>query len=261
MKPYFLLPFLFALAFFQLSCQFPKDEKESQESVAREAESSEIKTQCMVVLTDNWDTAKGKLYKYVKQGPWSKWTRDGEINDVLIGKKGLGWGIGLKDFSSFEGPKKKEGDLKSPAGVFTLYHAFGYAKEAKEVNWPYMPIVPSTMCIEDISSKHYNRLIDEDSLVSDWKGTDHMLRKDDLYEWGVFVDHNPNQKAGKGSCIFLHVWRPGGSGTAGCTSMDKGKMLDLIKWLEPGAEVLLVQCPKSSYAKLQSAFGLPSIFQ
>lgn len=261
MKPYFLISILFFLSVLQLSCQMPKGGASNKE-IAQPKDSLVINSQCLVVLTDNWDTAEGKLYKFKKAGSWSKWTRDGEISDVLIGKKGLGWGIGLKDFTDMEGPKKKEGDLKSPAGVFALSEAFGYAakKGSSGIRWPYLQVLPSTMCIEDISSRHYNRIIDKDTLVSDWKGTDQMLRKDDLYEWGVFVEHNPAQVAGRGSCIFLHVWRPGGSGTAGCTSMDKAEMLNLIQWLEPEAEVLLVQCPRSEYSRLQTKFGLPSIF-
>ncbi|MCI4666617.1 MAG: hypothetical protein MRZ79_00545 [Bacteroidia bacterium] len=233
-----------------------RDSQGEQTSTQNEA----VKSQCIIVVTDNWDTANGKLYTFSKKGSWGKWVKERPVIDVLIGKKGLGWGIGIDNFKGNEGPKKKEGDLKSPAGIFQLSNAFGYSKGESNFNWPYMQIIPSTMCIEDGDSRFYNRIIDEDTLVSDWRGTDHMLRKDDLYEWGVFVEHNPNQVNGSGSCIFLHVWRPGGSGTAGCTSMDKSEMKKLIQWLDSEAEVLLVQCPRSEYSKLQSAYSLPSIY-
>ncbi|MEZ4850769.1 MAG: hypothetical protein R3B93_19570 [Bacteroidia bacterium] len=72
------------------------------------------------------------------------------------------------------------------------------------------------MCIEDGTSAYYNQIIDEEQAQADWNSTDHMLRKDDLYEWGMFVVHNsPQAVNGDGSCIFLHVAEIDGDGTAG----------------------------------------------
>ncbi len=239
---------LLSAFFFHLSCQAP----------AQRDSEIEVHEQCLVLLTEAWSTAEGKLYSFVKKGNWSKWTREGRVIDVLIGKNGLGWGIGIEDFGGREGPVKKEGDLKSPAGIFRLSYAFGYEKAEASFRWPYEQIIPTTVCVEDITSRQYNRIVDEDAVQRDWKGKDHMLRKDDLYEWGVFIQHNPQQEKGRGSCIFLHVWRPGGSGTAGCTSMDKGEMKKLISWLDPKANVRLVQVPKSEYSQLEETYDLPS---
>ena len=88
-----------------------------------------------------------------------------------------------------------------------------------------------------------------------------MLRKDDLYEWGVFVAHNsPEAESGKGSCIFLHVWRKNDSGTAGCTAMDKSRMRELIAWLKPDKQPLLVQMPENiaEWAQVKTEFNLPT---
>lgn len=214
--------------------------------------------QALVVITPDWDNPHGILRKLI----WSQgeWQQAGDDIPVLIGKKGLGWGQGLQDYTDRVGPLKQEGDLKSPAGIFTLGTAFGYAaaRSASFIKMPYAHVSEHLMCIEDGASTAYNRIIDETQKVKDWTSTDHMLRKDDLYEWGLFVEHNyaPTQP-GKGSCIFLHVWRKDGRGTAGCTSMDKETLRHLLGWLDPTKSPVLVQAPHSVYDQLRSELDLP----
>jgi len=214
--------------------------------------------QMLVVLTSNWDDPRGELYRLTWEA--GAWRREGAPTPVLIGKKGLGWGVGLTDYTRRKGPVKQEGDLKSPAGLFALGTAFGYADraEAKFVRMPYTPVVSATMCIEDTRSTYYNRIIDETQTEADWSSTDHMLRQDDLYAWGMLVEHNytPAQPGG-GSCIFLHVWNPEGSGTAGCTSMPIDRMKALLAWLDPAAAPLLLQVPEGEYAHFRNEWNLP----
>ncbi|MEO1413667.1 MAG: L,D-transpeptidase family protein [Bacteroidota bacterium] len=211
--------------------------------------------QILLVTTENWDTPKGILRKYGWDADQQKWQIAGAALHVLIGKKGLGWGLGLHDAQGWTGPRKKEGDLKSPAGVFELGTAFGYQVEKPAFDWPYTPVVSTTMCIEDIQSMYYNTILDEGEVTSDWESTDHMLRKDDLYEWGVFVLHNSDTPIpGGGSCIFIHVWREGGKGTAGCTSLDKNELKRLLQWMDPQAQTLLIQVPKTHLSYILDQF-------
>ncbi len=220
--------------------------------------------QVLVVTTSDWDTAEGTLTQYElwesEAGDEGEWKQAGEKVPVLIGKNGLGWGIGLEDYRGMEGPVKQEGDLKSPAGIFALGTAFGYAlpEEVGAMDWEYTPVVETTMCIEDTGSVAYNRILDEGTREADWTSTDHMLRDDDLYEWGVFVLHNAQPAVpGGGSCIFLHVWREGGSGTAGCTSMAKGKMKSILDWLDPDLDPVLIQVTASGYPGLVEGGNWP----
>ena len=71
-----------------------------------------------------------------------------------------------------------------------------------------------------------------------------MKRDDDLYELGIVVEHNmhPFQK-GRGSAIFLHVWRRADQPTAGCTAMSRADMLRLLQWLDPSGKPFLLQLP------------------
>ena len=222
---------------------------------AHEAFHSPKYQQVLLVTTEDWDTPKGILKKYEWDRIEQKWRMKGATLPVLIGKKGLGWGLGLHNAQGWAGPRKEEGDLKSPAGVFELGTAFGYQVGKPAFEWPYTPVVLTTMCIEDTQSEYYNEILDEGAVNSDWKSTDHMLRKDDLYEWGVFVLHNSGTPIpGGGSCIFIHVWREGGKGTAGCTSLDKNELKALLQWMDPEAQTLLIQVPKTQLAKVLDQF-------
>lgn len=262
--PLFLLLFL-------LACQTNSTEEqavteESSEPIVQSTSSRSITPQApehqqfLVSITPDWDAVNGTLYLFTWQE--GTWQRSLTPIPMVVGKKGMAWGLGLDNYTNLEGPKKREGDKKSPAGVFHLGTAFGYASpaEASFVKANYTHVLQSTMCIEDAASTYYNQIVDENNTSSDWNSTDHMLRKDDLYEWGMFVLHNqPDPVESGGSCIFLHVWRKNDSGTAGCTAMDKGRLKELLGSIDPGLAPLMIQVPAFEYERFQQQYGLPSL--
>ena len=212
--------------------------------------------QLLIVTTPDWNAFQGTLSKY--EWDVKGWKKVGESIPIVVGKKGMAWGKGVMDFPQNGGSAKKEGDQRSPAGVFELGTAFGYAKQIEGLKTVYTPISPTTMCIEDRTSSSYNQIIDEAEIPSDWNSTDHMLRDDDLYEWGVFVEHNYDPPVpGGGSCIFLHIWREDNKGTAGCTAMEKSKMREILAWLDSSKNPRLVQVPLPAYEVLSSSLDLP----
>jgi D-alanyl-D-alanine dipeptidase len=185
----------------------------------------------------------------------------GTVIPASVGRAGLGWGTGLHDGAPLDGPTKREGDGRAPAGVYRLSSAFGYAA-AGEVPWirlPYFPSDASIECVDDLRSRHYNRRVDRDTIPQpDWSSHEEMRRTDALYEWGVWVDHNSSPPApGGGSCIFLHVWAGPGVATSGCTSMAAENLREVLAWLDPRARPVLVQLPRDAYGALRTAWELP----
>jgi len=71
------------------------------------------------------------------------------------------------------------------------------------------------------------------------------------------VDHNGHHLPGKGSCIFLHIWRGPGQGTVGCTAMPREQLESIISSLDPIKFPLLVQMPKAEYQRVQEKLKLP----
>jgi len=215
--------------------------------------------QLLVVVTDDWKSNRGTLYAFKKHK--RKWVLLFS-NAVVVGSKGLGIGDGLIPLSIDSAPEKKEGDLKSPAGIFKIGKAFGYAAytDAKWIKNPYIKATDTLICVDDIHSAYYNTLVNNDPVKKDWNSFEYMHRKDDYYKWGLFINHNAGKPiAGKGSCIFMHIWENDHEGTEGCTAMKEDDMVKILKWINAGLNPLLIQLPKTEYSKLVTRYNLPEI--
>jgi D-alanyl-D-alanine dipeptidase len=215
--------------------------------------------QIMVVLTNNWDNLQGKMYAFEKVN--DKWQLKFS-NPVVFGSKGLGIGDGITPFAIDGAPVKKEGDKKSPAGIFSIGTAFGYA-EKKDAAWirnPYVRAFDTLICVDDMHSANYNVLVDKDTAKKDYNSFEYMHRKDDHYKWGLFINHNSGRVTpGDGSCIFMHIWKNDHEGTDGCTAMEEADLLNILHWIDAKERPLLVQFPKEEYDKLRAQYGLPEI--
>lgn len=213
--------------------------------------------QVVLVTTPDWNSLRGTLRRFERRG--AGWTQIGEDFEVVVGRSGLGWGAGLVETEG-EGPSKREGDGRAPAGVFALTRAFGF-EGAGEVPWlrlPYTPLAPGVECVDDTASAHYNRVVDRTDLkAADWNSSERM-REVEGYRWGVVVAHNARAVPGRGSCIFLHVWAGPSKGTAGCTAMEQPDLETLLHWLDMKKRPLLVQLPRSEYTRLRHAWKLPA---
>ncbi len=215
--------------------------------------------QCLVVTAANWGSTTGVLRAF-ECDPAGDWKPVDEAVPVVLGKTGLAWGAGFLQPLMTDGPRKKEGDNKAPAGIFHLGPAFGYAA-ADRASWiklRYVPLTKSTEGVDDPRSRYYNRLVDRSKIVRvDWRTSEKMLRADVLYKWGLVVAHNPSATPGAGSCIFLHIWRNSSAATAGCTAMPERNLVKLLQWLDPAAHPTLIQMPRKNYEAARIRFHLP----
>jgi D-alanyl-D-alanine dipeptidase len=217
--------------------------------------------QIIVVITPNWTSTKGTMQRFERPTPTSEWSSLGTAVPVVVGRTGIAWGAGF-DGVSTKGSHKHEGDGRAPAGVFPLDTAFGFAPRdsMRTVNLPYVQLLPTTDCVDDIASAHYNTVVDRQSVASvDWNSAEHM-REVAQYKTGVIVGYNaaPPVK-GRGSCIFLHIWAGPDSHTAGCTALDEAQLRDVMVWLNPRRRPLLVQLTANDYADLRVRWKLPVV--
>ena len=216
--------------------------------------------QIVLVTTPSWNAPQGRLQRWERASAQSPWTQAGEKIRVVVGRNGLAWGRGLLPLAADHrpGPRKREGDGRSPAGIFALPEAFGFAPRSEAcrfVRLPYRQLTPDTECIDDALSRSYNRMVQGGQ--RDWSSSEKM-RQVALYRWGAWVSHNdaPPQ-GGAGSCIFLHIWKDARSGTAGCTAMPEADLKALLAWLDPAASPVLVQLPRQERENVRQAWGLP----
>ena len=177
---------------------------------------------------------------------------------MVVGHTGLAWGRGIDRGLRPDGPAKREGDGKSPAGMFTLGTAFGYEASAA-TRLPYLPLSESIECVDDAESSLYNQLVDSRLHPRDWHSSEQMRRPDELYHYGIVVNHNTPPVPRGGSCIFLHVWENADTGTVGCTAMDAANIQLLLRWFDPRQRPLLVQMPRTSYRLQRRRWRLPPL--
>lgn len=208
--------------------------------------------QMIVVVTQDWEALRAKVYLLEReQGRWKK----RKAFPAVVGRNGLGWGLGLHPEMP-EGPQKKEGDLKAPAGVFRIGQA--YRRQKKHLNAK-ISLKPTAglVCVDDPNSRHYNKIVPKDK-NQDWKSAEDMASQD-LYEWLFVVEHNAGSVPEKGSCIFFHVWKNAKSGTAGCTASAIENLEFILQWLDPARNPLVIQLPEDIYEELQGIWNLPPL--
>ena len=205
-------------------------------------------SQLLVVTTANWSTKDGKLQRYEKEN--SHWKKVGKSINIVLGRNGLAWGKGLHTTPSNAKYVKKEGDGKAPAGLFSLGNGFGYSKTTFPINFPYHTYKVTDHCVDDSNSIWYNQIIDSKSVNKDYKSFEHMKLRNNLYKYGITVNHNPEKIAQAGSCIFIHIKSKSGRGTAGCTAMREDEIVTVLKWLKGKEKPLLLQLPKEEMVKV-----------
>ena len=201
--------------------------------------------QVVCVTTPAWDSSTGSLQRWERPDSSAPWRRAGEAAPVAVGEHGLAWGLGLHTIpKGDEGPRKKEGDRRAPAGMFRLPGAFGFAPEAVG-KLPWQRITATVEAVDDPASRFYNRIVDRQHIDQpDWHSSEHMAAIP-AYALGIVVAHNPQNIPGAGSCIFMHLWSGKRAGTAGCTVLRESDLLTLVRWLDPARQPVLVQLPET----------------
>lgn len=216
-------------------------------------------SQCIVGTAKNWNSSTVTLTAFEKRD--GKWVPAISPWQGRLGRDGLVWGLGIHPLPS--GAKvKSEGDWRAPAGVFHIGGAWGvHGKIQKHPRLSYRQVTPRDLWVEDPASPSYNKhvVLDHEPATA-WEKKQQMKQDDYPHSLKLFIAHNapPKVSAGKGSAIFFHIWRGGGSKpTAGCTTMEEAKLRQLIAWVDPGKQPIYVLLPEAEYAAKKAAWKLP----
>lgn len=217
----------------------------------------------LLVIARDWAASAGHLQAFRRVAGDVRWLAAEAPLAVSLGRAGLAPGFGLTGDWGSAPPPKREGDGRSPAGLFPVNGLFGYAQpnDAPERpgGLPYWHATPDLKCIDDPASRYYNQIVDQRQVGRiDWMSGEDMRREDGRYEFGAIVGCNCDPVvAGAGSCIFLHVWAGAGVPTAGCTAMARTDMLRVVGGLAGTRSPVLVQLPAAVFRDLRDPWGLP----
>jgi D-alanyl-D-alanine dipeptidase len=211
-------------------------------------------SQLVTGVVDGWSSTRVQLrvWRRAEAG----WESVSDAWSGVVGRDGLAWPDEPPDGRA--APSKREGDGRSPAGMLSLRHVYGYAaRPPPGGKLPYTAVDASWECVDDPRSPHYARILDARTVTRDWGSSEQMRRDDDAYTWVVDTEFNSQHVAGAGSCIFLHVWAGEDSSTLGCTAMAEPRLAHLISILEPDAAYVLL--PRGEYEALRVPWGLPEL--
>jgi L,D-peptidoglycan transpeptidase YkuD (ErfK/YbiS/YcfS/YnhG family) len=165
------------------------------------------------------------LYAMEKHG--DKWQMALEPINTVIGKNGF----------APEG-EKREGDGRTPSGVYSLKMTFGY-NETVKTKMPYRETLANDIWVDDPNADDYNHWVKkQETRAASYEA---MKRDDNLYKYGIVIEYNIDPVVkGNGSAIFLHIWRAEGIPTAGCVAVSEENILKIIEWLDPAASPLII---------------------
>jgi L,D-peptidoglycan transpeptidase YkuD (ErfK/YbiS/YcfS/YnhG family) len=122
---------------------------------------------------------------------------------------------------------KREGDLKTPKGIFKLKKVF-YRRDRIKIFKSAIKkycIKRNTGWCDDPNSRFYNKEIEFPFNGSAEK----LWRKDNIYDLIIVLNYNFNPIIkNKGSAIFLHICKKNYAPTKGCIAINKKDMMNLL---------------------------------
>ena len=132
---------------------------------------------------------------------------------------------------------KKEGDGKTPKGIFKIEHLYFRKDRIKKpiTKLKCFEIKKNMGWCDDIKNKKYNQLVKINKNFSHEK----LFRKDKKYDLLIPIKYNFDKiTPGKGSCIFIHLtsnYKP----TAGCIALKNKDLLILLKLINKNTRIII----------------------
>ncbi len=178
--------------------------------------------QLFIVAGVGRTTAWVSMHERDAEGKWQQvMTTPG-----FIGKNGLG--------------KEREGDAKTPAGVYRFNKAFGIAPDPG-CAIPYTQADENTYWSGDVRpGMKYNEMVDIRDLPGlDKEASEHIADYTVHYVYCLNISYNEAGIAGKGSALFLHCLGPMKPYTGGCVAIPQSKMHQVMQRVRPDCVVVI----------------------
>jgi L,D-peptidoglycan transpeptidase YkuD (ErfK/YbiS/YcfS/YnhG family) len=132
---------------------------------------------------------------------------------------------------------KREGDGKTPSGVYTFGSAFGVSDDPGSI-MPYTKVTENDAWVDDPKSARYNQWAGGNDPGADWKSAEHLIKFSKAYKYAIAINYNANPTVpGLDSAIFLHCST--GGPTAGCVSVPEAAMIFFLSFIDGEARIFL----------------------
>ena len=226
-----LIPILFIICFTFLfpslpsAADSPTFERKLTEQLAFVKDSHQF-----IVVEGKTNSYRALLRTYEKRK--NKWVQVHK-STAVVGKNGLS-------------NSKKEGDGRTPIGLFSIGESFGFAPKPSNIKMRYTRTNNYHYWIDDPTSPDYNKWVYyKGNPNKRWKSYERMNHY--LYKYTVIINYNRDPIIkGKGSAIFLHRWRQSTSPTAGCVALNEKQLLNVMRWIDPVKQPKIIIGDQSS---------------
>lgn len=199
--------------------------------------------QVVLVTANSWQSTMGTVQVFEKKN--DSWSATQKSVSALLGSGGL-----------VPGNKRQQGTGTTPTGTYAFTSAFGikpdpgtklsYIKVDNNDAWTYNPKFPSTYNVFQTVNKTWSSYGNYVEILSSYKKQynyvavlDFNLPKGKITTGANGVnrtDQSANTTRGGG--IFLHV--SNGTKTAGCIAVSESAMKEILKWLDPKKNPVIV---------------------
>ena len=177
----------------------------------------------------------------LKQIVTVKGTKGSEAEFALHEKDSGGWYevvtckayIGKKGFG-----KTREGDMKTPQGMFAFTKAFGINDDPGSVMY-YTQVDDSHYWVGDSQSEYYNQFVStKDFEDFNKKASEHIIDYKQAYKYCLNINYNEDGVPNRGSAIFLHC-QTNNKFTAGCVAIPEKDMIKVLKHVNSECVVIM----------------------
>ena len=179
-------------------------------------------SQLFVVAAYDKSTAWISLHQKDGEGVWQMvMTTPG-----FIGREGLG--------------KTKEGDAKTPTGVFGFDAAFGIAEDPG-CAIPYTQVDDDTYWSGDVrEGRHYNEMVNTADVPDlDVEESEHIVDYTREYQYCLNLNFNKDCVPGAGSAVFVHCLGARKTYTGGCVAIPENQMRLVMRNVSPDCVVVI----------------------
>jgi len=152
-------------------------------------------------------------------------------------RAGIPTHVGERGFAA----ETHDGNMQTPLGIFTLDFAFGTAPNPGG-GLQYVQVGSDHWWDGDMKSPTYNtmQVCKKSQCPFDTapaSGTENL--EIPQYKHAVVMGVNKARVPGNGGAFFLHT--TDGGPTAGCVAIDDGTLVEIMRWLQPGALIAITQ--------------------
>lgn len=176
----------------------------------------------IMIVSANTKSNTGVTVSYYKK-TGETWIESFNVAGT-VGSKGIG--------------KTKEGDGKTPIGIYSITKLFGLNSNPG-TKLSYHQLTGSEYWCGD---KFYNQWVDEkytDHSGCNKKIDEHLASYPVVYDYVAALNYNPGNIYGAGSAIFVHCQRRPGALTGGCVAIPKAQMIEFMRSINTSTRVII----------------------